>query len=438
MTGIKDFFRILKTGMMILMLVFCLGACSSDNETINAVDYNGETTEIQEQNRQCWQASLLEIFYNAMSESSMKAYPKVTKSAMPFIMVVFAIWLSFKVLQQVSSVTQVSMGETWTEITRMAFLCVVCGMLASSTDLLLFTLNKLIFPIYYALLEYGSRVLSVASSEISGNHSQGQMIGDTCLIYTHQLGCAAQPLSKASMGHFPSEPSALMQCMVCSVSDRLQIGSKLGWKVSTSGSFTGFIMGFCIKIVFLMLKFAFVLYLVDSIFRMNIVVILLPCLILAFPFKQTRKWTKEGFILILNSAAIIMCLSIIVTLALIAMQNVLIEKEAELKNLIFDGSNDGLGTALLSILLITFLISKCVALSVSMAAALVGGDTDTDFQKKIGKAALWLGSQALKPITAGASSMVSSIIEKNKTLKKARDKIRTVKEAADKIAGWGK
>ena len=100
----QDIFKFLKTGLMIFALVFCLAACTSDKEggDVTGIELEGEESELDEYQRSCWQAGLLSMFYDAMAESSMKAYPKVTKGAMPFIMVAFAIWLSFRILKHVS------------------------------------------------------------------------------------------------------------------------------------------------------------------------------------------------------------------------------------------------------------------------------------------------------------------------------------------------
>ena len=104
----QDILKILKTGLMIFALVFCLAACSSDKGEVSGMEIEGEESELDERQRACWQAGLLSMFYDAMAESSMKAYPLVTKSTMPFIMVAFAIWLSFRILKHVGSVVEES------------------------------------------------------------------------------------------------------------------------------------------------------------------------------------------------------------------------------------------------------------------------------------------------------------------------------------------
>ena len=81
----QNILKLLKTGLMIIFLALSLVGCSSDqtdNTDITGIELKGEESELDEEQRACWQAGLLNMFYNAMSESSMKAYPKVTGSAM--------------------------------------------------------------------------------------------------------------------------------------------------------------------------------------------------------------------------------------------------------------------------------------------------------------------------------------------------------------------
>ena len=352
----KDILKIFKTMIIVLFMVLCLSACKSDKGDVSGAELEGEESELDEQQRMCWQANLLEMFYNAMSESSMKAYPKVTKSAMSFMMVAFAIWLSIRLLKHVSSLVEESPAEVWTEVTRMAFMCIFCGTLASSTAFLIFTLNTFIFPVYYTFLEYGSRILELTASG-EGTDIKGQVIGDTCLFYTNSLICAAPPLDKVSTGapQFPSGPSDLMQCLVCATSDRLQLGFVMAKELLSATNFTSVIIGLVVYCIFLIVKVSFVFYLVDTIFRMNIIAIILPFLILAVPFKFSRGWAKEGVLTIFNSAACMMCIAIIATMSMLAMQY-LVNDNA--KNFGDQDMYREFGPVPLSILLISFLVLK--------------------------------------------------------------------------------
>ncbi len=427
----KDILKIFKTILIVLFMVLCLSACNSNKGSVTGAVLDGEESELDEQQRMCWQANLLEMFYNAMSEASMKAYPKVTKSAMPFIMVAFAIWLSIRLLKHVSSLVEESPAEVWTEVGRMAFMCIFCGTLASSTELLIFTLNKFIFPIYYAFLEYGSRVLEITAGDEAVD-IKGQAMGETCLFYTNSLLCAAPPMTPITAGapQFPHEPADLMQCLVCATSDRLQLGFVMAKELLAATNFTSVILGLIIYCIFIFVKISFVFYMVDSIFRMTIVVIILPFLILAVPFKFTRGWAKTGFLTIINSAGCMMCIAIIATMSMLAMQYMINDNA---QNFGDKGMYREFGIIPLSILLISFLILKSTGIAVALADSLVGGGGDTNFQKKIGKLAVWLAKKALVFTTGAAGKAFTNVIEKNERLKEVRNKINN---ANRKVGGF--
>lgn len=438
---LQDILKLLKIGLMIIFLALSLIGCTSDqtdNTDITGIELEGEESELDEEQRACWQAGLLNMFYNAMSESSMKAYPKVTGSAMPFIMVAFAIWLSIRLLKHVSSVVEEAPAEVWTEVSRMAFLCLLCGILASSTTFLLFVLNKLIFPIYYAFLEYGSRIVELAGADEQIN-PKGQMIGSTCMIYTNSLICKAPELTAAGYSNgqasFPSGPSEMMQCLVCATSDRLQMGFLIAKEMLAATSLTSWVSGALIFCIFVIVKVAFVFYLIDSIFRMNIVVIILPCLILAVPFKFSRKWAKEGLMTILNSSAIMMCIAIVTTMAMLAMQTIINDNYDYLGD---KQAYQEFGIIMLCMILIAFLVLKSIGLAVSMANSLVKGAGGTDFQKKIAKLAAWAGKKLLGFVTGGIGSGLAKMAEKSPTAQAAKDKAQSVGNFLNKMAGRDK
>ena len=429
----KNIFQILKTILTVLFMVLCLSACSTDKGDMSGAEMEGEESELDEQQRSCWQANLLEMFYNAMAGSSMKDYPKVTKSTMPFIMVAFAIWLSIRLLKHVTSLVEESPAEVWTEVGRMAFMCVFCGLLASSTEFLLFALNTFIFPVYYTFLEFGSRILELTASGESTD-IKGQVIGQRCLFYTNSLICAAPPLEKVtvsgSAANFPSGPSNLMQCLVCATSDRMQLGFVMAKELLAADNFTSVIIGLLLYGIFTIVKVSFVFYLVDSIFRMNIVVIILPFLILAIPFKATRGWAKEGMLTIFNSAACMMCIAIIATMSMLAMQLLINNNSTNFGD---QAVYQEFGVIPLSILLIAFLILKSIGLAVSLANSIVGGGGSTNFQKKIGKLAAFVAKKAFGFITSGAGNIFTNIIEKHQKLREAKKKIQKIKQKANGV-----
>lgn len=442
----NNILHFLKAIFAILCVVCMLSACSStDGKEMTLIEGNlsGEKSDLDEQQRSCWQAEILAAFYDAMAESSLKAYPEVTKSAMPFMMVAFALWLALRILKHISSVVEESPSEVWTEITRMAFVCLVCGLLASSTPFLLFTLNKIVLPIYYAFLEYGSEVLNALTQGESmdskgiylGNADavyEKKTVGGFCIVYTNSLTCQAPTPSQVDMaqanGIFPPSISEMMQCLTCATSDRMQLGFTLSMFLMTMHSLSAALCGLILFAVFAIVKIAFVFYMVDSIFRMNIMVILLPCFILAFPFKFTRKWTKIGFLSVIGSAAIMAFMAILIAMALLAMQYILVD------NADLFGTREHyteFGVMPLSLILIAFLVLKSITLAVSLASSVVGGSSDTDFQRKVASLGAQMGKRVFSAITGG----LGKVLLKNPAVQRIKDARDRGKDKLDHWAG---
>ena len=317
----------------------------------------------------------------------------------------------------------------------MAFVCLVCGLLASSNTFLLFTLNKLILPIYYAFLEYGSEVLN-ALTQGESLDSDGVYLGQApngfCIVYTNTLSCQAPTPSEVDLaqaaGVFPPAVSEMMQCLTCATSDRMQLGFTLGMFLMTMHTLSAALCGIILFAIFTIVKIAFVFYMVDSIFRMNIMVILLPCFILAYPFKFSRKWTKIGFLSVLNSAAIMAFIAILIAMTLLAMQYVLTD------NADLFGTREHyteFGVIPLSLILIAFLVLKSIGLAVGLAGSIVGGSAGKDFERKIASLGAQIGKRAFVFVTHG----FGKVFLKNPTIQKIKDARDRGKEALNRFAG---
>ena len=159
-----DITKILRVITM-FSLVFFLFACGYSDE---AADIGCEGTtdeEFAEQHRDCWQAAVVGAIYRTTGKLTMSMYDKLTQGAMALMMVAFAVWLSFRMLKHISSFTEESPAEVWTEVVKKFFVCLVCGLLASSTSGVLFILNSVIFPVYNAFLELGSAMIGHISAK---------------------------------------------------------------------------------------------------------------------------------------------------------------------------------------------------------------------------------------------------------------------------------
>ena len=319
--------QILKMLLIILMAAFMLTACGREN--VNPEDPNKQAAfeitdetgqkEVAAQHRECWQTGMIDMLYENMGKVALGMYAKITDGALPLIMLAFAIWTIFRLLKFVGSFTEDSPAEIWNEIVRKMFVCLICGLIASSTTQLLWLLNTIVFPIYYAFLELGSEILNLAqggnafkANNTGGIYSATISFFQEMIPVSQPVMCSASGVGKASLEtlSFPSGPREMMDCMICAVNERLTLGFYLSFKVMAGSGFMPFILGCFILLCFTFVKLGFVFYLVDSLFRFGMMILLLPIFIMAYAFGPTRKWTGIGFSNIMNSAAFLMAFSI--------------------------------------------------------------------------------------------------------------------------------
>ena len=135
----------------------------------------------------------------------------------------------------------------------------------------------------------------------------------------------------------------------------------------------------------MVVRIGMVFYLVDTIFQMGVIILLLPIFIMAYAFKSTSKWTTSCFKNLLTSAGFLMCFSVVVTMVLRAM----VELIANNPNLFnpergeLDVANAGLGC--LCLLLVGALIYGSMGITSQISDTLIGAKPDTNFQENMVK-----------------------------------------------------
>ena len=424
-------FRIITMILMVLFVAFSLSACDSE-EGSSSNDYTQDATTESEtaskENQTCFQDSVMQTLYDAMGTSALGAYSDLTKGAMTISMLGFAFWFAWQMLTFVSSFNESSPAELWTNVTRQFFMCMVCGLLAASPQMVIWTLNTLVFPIFFSFLELGSEILNVAPGKsVAG----GQCVAGEFLEYK-TLSCKAT-LGQVTTTAFPSGPVTMMKCMICAINSRLSLGYKLAWIMRNSGGVVPWLMAVALIVIFWIIKMSFVFYLVDATFRMTMMIVLFPLLILAYAFQKTRKWANAGFLVIINVSAFMMFIGVVLAMILMAIEQIIIDNN----NFYQDAEQKDADTMVvsLSMMLLGFLALSSMGIANGLASSLVGGGGDSDFAKK-GAKVLAAGARKLaNVITGGATAGLNAYIESHEKLKEMKEKIEKIKKKANKLAG---
>lgn len=442
--------KILKIMCIVLCTVFLFTACGDKGgQTGPSSDKQQAIEEARSaKGSDCIQAALLKLMYNGLGEMAGKVYADLSsEDLLSLLMLAFSVWMAFQILRHVSSTSPESLSEFWTKVLRKAAICMACGVLASSQQNILYAVNTFVMPIYVTILEFASSILAILGTEeakplvISGTVAED--IGGTIEEPVNfQMGACSIGNEKIEMTEkeFPPNIVNLMGCMACSVSDRLNIGYTVALLMMCSGNFFAVLVSIFLFVAFTIVKWGFALYLVDSIFRMTMMITIMPFLILFFPFEQTRKWTVTGFKVILNSAAIMLCLAMLIGMTIYAMEQMF--TNPSFGDFGSKETYENLGTVSLAMMFMGFVIIKVAGLAVSLSEKVTGGGGEARFQKKIQQLVAVLAHALVLIISHGGSSTVQSamaysarirnIVEK---IQKAKAKIEKAKQAMNRMAG---
>lgn len=380
-----DIKKILKLAA-ILSVIVLISACGrlgepttlSENPTASSDDKQVSQQEMFDTHKECWQASLVGTIYETTGKLTMQMYGDLSHGAMALMMTAFALWLAWQVMKHVSSFTEESPAELWTEVFKKFFVCFVCGLLATSTEGVLFVLNSIIFPVYNAFLELGSEMLK----QNNGGALSEMDIPLMGTVTMKDRVCALNGIEKASLSGFPDGPRAMMECLTCAVNERLNFGIYLGWVTIQQGVLAA-LCGVFLVLSFFIVKLAFAFYVIDAIFRFALVTMMLPLLIMSYAFKSTSKCAKTGFYAILNSGAFMMMIAIIIIMLFSAIQNILSRWKGEFEDV--ESYND-VGVPLLLMLLMVFLAVGALQVAKTVCDSLVcaGSGGETNMAKQFG------------------------------------------------------
>ena len=449
--------HILRWLCLLLCACFLLSACSQssgsntprDQGTFVTTKEAGEDIQkIAQSHHSCITGSILRVMYKDIGAMTTDVYKTLTaENLLSLVILAFTIWMAFQILQHVSSTTPESIGEFWTKVLRKAAICTACGILASSPENILYVINTFIFPIYVTILEFTAELMKHLGSMPEAKTTAIKLFGsETCVEFVHRIGeesCSFDGMDKVEMttAGFPTQPLELMSCMACSVSDRLSMGFDIGLRTMISVYPTAWVAGFFILGIFFITKISFALYLIDSIFRLNMMIIIMPFLIMFYPFEQTRKWSVKGFQIILSSAAIMMCISLIVVMTVFAMEKLLIDKSSRIPY----GDPEqymNFGIIAMSLLFMALIVKQACSMGVELAGRVTGYSGDTNFAKNIKSIIQWFGQIGMAVLTFGASyawyrayKHIELVRKAQQAYEKARNKAESVMARVNHAAG---
>ena len=430
--------NIIKILVMVLLVVF-LSACGEDNDLVSGDNPCSETgskadnaTCIDVQDTRCLGCNIFALMFNAVSINVMRMHGHLTQGAMALMMVCFSVWLALRLLKFVSSVSESSISQVWNEILKQGFLCLFCGILASSPSMLIYVVKTFVYPIYASFLKLGIAIMETSITDgDTGQATIFNVFGEVVSVKGVSLKCTFDELGIITEKGFPPEFLNTIKCMINVLRTYLAIGGKISGTLMRHAPFSGKIAGFVLMLYFLVVRIGFVFYLVDTIFQMGIVILILPVFIMAYAFKSTRSWTTKALNKILASAGFLMCFSIIVVMTLRAMIELIKNNPS-----IFNPTNaqaevSSFGIGFLCLLLIGFLIYSSMSIAQQITGSLINGKVDKKFQEKLTKALDmvkgWALSAGAAALSYGVSFMPNNVQEFIKKVNETRKRLNRLR-----------
>jgi hypothetical protein len=251
--------------------------------------------------------------------------------------------------------------------------------------------------------------LQILQNSFEGNPTSFKVFGSDVNVKDVDLKCSINSKSGISWTDgqgFPEPIKLTMKCMIEALSRYLTIGENIALIAMSEGRGPiAWITGLVLYAFFWVVKLGFVFYLVDTIFKMGIIILLLPLFILSYAFGPTKKWTGIGFGNILASAGFMMCFSIIVSLTLVAMVSLISNNQQ-----IFSPENSeahmrDISIGFMCLLIIGFLVYGSMGVAQQLTSGLLGTGISSNFQQKLKAAIQGIGSA----IWSGLGYLVSAI-----------------------------
>lgn len=410
-------------------LVLLLCACKNDDDTSSSKDTN------YEEQSACWQAKIIDVVLSQINSLLSGAAGKVADGGAGVVMLGFSIWMCFKLLKVLPSFKEENLGEVWTEIGQKLFLCAFCAVAVSNTGYIYWAIDTFAVPLYTTILGLGSSILT---SIQSGNSVDLGIFG-TVTFESPYTQCG---VPKVDSHDFQGSVQPMASCLACQINSRLNSGIKLGIELIAMFEIGTILVGITLLLIFTAAKFGFIFFIIDGLFRLNFAALLFPLLIMGVPFNYTRKWSKFGLEMFLNSSGIMLFMGTLICIAIGALETTL---SLYAGNGSISVSNlAGQGPVLLSLLLISTLLINIPGMGVALADKFIGGGLGLEFQKQVSQfvmnTAKRAGAAILGGVTAGATSTITGTLEKYQLTREALDSVRQARNNANtvlnKLAGY--
>lgn len=268
------------------------------------------------ESRSCLFCPLFDVIFSAIQSSSTLAYNKMGKPLSLLVLIGLSIWIAIMVLQNVSSMTKQDAPKFLNDLFKSSFKIVITFLLLRYSAIIY---GIIIGPLLKAGFEFGTAFLT------SAQNAPSSTLSGCSKALTH-IGAGS------SSGVLPQYVYENLNCFIKSVQYELATSQAIGSSlmcVSTNAALGNFgpvarvmpdfmmmFQGALIYIISFILSLAFGFYLIDATVQLGIFGMILPFLLLCYPFKITKNYFDSGVKVFMNSWFIYVFMGIVVNITL--------------------------------------------------------------------------------------------------------------------------
>ncbi len=251
----------------------------------------------------CIFCPLFAVLYDAANEMATLSFRKLGAPMATVMLIGFGLFIAFKVLAHVSSLTKQDAPKFLGELLTQSFKVIITFILLTNAEQVY---QYFIVPVLSAGLDFGAAMLFENPTEFASCTQEINLANDTNLL----------PVS------FYIKLECFIRAIQAEIAVMQSIGSSLMCvgRNAASGDFTGLwdfsmvFQGLIIWAFAIMLSLAFAFYLIDATVNLGLVGALMPFLIACWPFKLTNQYTKTGVNMFLNSFFVFVFMGIVVSI----------------------------------------------------------------------------------------------------------------------------
>lgn len=273
----------------------------------------------------CVSCNVFRLVYNEVGTLTVNVYPEMCSMAMSLLMIALFMWILMHVLKLLTSLREPNLAEFWILLLHTLFKGMLVAVFISTKDRLLYIIDSILMPIASVIIALGAEILDMS------------WVSSVAKDAVYSSGITAAPGLSQELG-------LQLENLIFRINAALSVGTVLGLKLFTSGTWANWLIGGICTGIFWMLSIFFPFYLIDGIIRLAFVFCMLPIFLVCWCFRVTSDYLTKGFAMFLGAFLQIMLGCIYVSLAVAVLEGYLKMNSASYLDMVAQDSSEQIFT----------------------------------------------------------------------------------------------